>query len=152
MRRIVWLLLIAGILWSAWWGVTAFGIRTGIYTWFEERRTEGWQAELADVGLSGWPLNVTADIAAPALADPGTPLPDAHDIPSRSKSIVANGDTPPHNRRRSQRTGLYRGFKVRFVGGKRILCRKALEAKHLAERGDPTGGLSMQLPRSTTMA
>ena len=72
MRRIVWLLLIAGILWSAWWGITAFGIRTGIYTWFEERRTEGWQAELADVGLSGWPLNVTADIAAPALADPGT--------------------------------------------------------------------------------
>ncbi|WP_298839292.1 DUF2125 domain-containing protein [uncultured Roseobacter sp.] len=72
MRRIVWFLLIAGVAWSAWWGVTAFGMRSGILTWFEERRAEGWQAELNDVELGGWPLAINAELEEPALADPET--------------------------------------------------------------------------------
>ncbi|WP_300036497.1 DUF2125 domain-containing protein [uncultured Roseobacter sp.] len=72
MRRIVWITLVAAGLWSVWWGITAFGLRNSIDTWFEERRAEGWQAELSGIGLSGWPLSVIAALQTPVLADPDT--------------------------------------------------------------------------------
>lgn len=55
MRKLVWLILGVVILWVLWWGTATFALRTGIETWFEDRREDGFQAEYASHATKGFP-------------------------------------------------------------------------------------------------
>lgn len=74
MRRLVWSVLVLGLLWSAWWFGIGTALRTGIAGWFDARRAEGWQADLARPALTGFPARVGVVLDDIALADPGTGL------------------------------------------------------------------------------
>ncbi len=70
MRRLIWILLILSILWCAWWAVFGFGLKTGLETWFKDRRDAGWQAEYSTLELHGFPTRVRTNFTAIELADP----------------------------------------------------------------------------------
>lgn len=72
MRRLVWLVLLAALMWSGWWFFAATSLQRGIGQWFMDREQEGWQAEAVDVTVSGYPFRLEAFIDRPALADPDT--------------------------------------------------------------------------------
>ncbi|MEP0960593.1 MAG: DUF2125 domain-containing protein [Roseobacter sp.] len=70
MRRLIWLVIFCAVLWGAWWFFAATTVQMGILKWFEHQRSLGWQAEVARVDKSGFPLNLNLRLAEPALADP----------------------------------------------------------------------------------
>lgn len=74
MRRLILGLAMLALLWCGWWAVAAFGLSSGAQAWFDARRGEGWQADLDGVDTGGFPNRITADLIAPALADPDTGL------------------------------------------------------------------------------
>ncbi|MEM9350376.1 MAG: DUF2125 domain-containing protein [Pseudomonadota bacterium] len=72
MRWIIWVLAIATIFWSGYWFVAASFIERGATAWFDERRAEGWQAEVASLETSGFPYRFDTRLTDVALADPST--------------------------------------------------------------------------------
>lgn len=72
MRRLIWLGCVFAVLWSGWWFFAAAGLQSGLTGWFEDRRSEGWQAEVTDTTLSGFPLKLDVTLERPMLADPET--------------------------------------------------------------------------------
>lgn len=70
--RLAKLLIALAAVWSLYWAAAAWGLRTGIATWFAEQERQGWQAEFAGLETSGYPLRHLNRIQRPALADPGT--------------------------------------------------------------------------------
>ena len=74
MRKLIWIFVLAAILWSGWWLVASISIRTGIATWFESREAEGWQAELGELTGGGFPLSLQTSLRDVALADPDAGL------------------------------------------------------------------------------
>lgn len=71
MRLIKGLVALA-VLWCLAWAVMGFGLRQAVSGWFEARAQDGWQAELSDVALAGFPLRHRVALGAPMLADPAT--------------------------------------------------------------------------------
>lgn len=71
MRMLTWLCLGAA-LWLIYWGVAAWGLRSGLNHWFDEQRRQGWQAEYNALTTAGFPLRHITRLAHPVLADPGT--------------------------------------------------------------------------------
>jgi hypothetical protein len=69
MRRLIWIVLFFAILWCAWWAVFGWGLKSALDTWFEDRRTAGWQADYATLELRGFPARVQADMTDIVLAD-----------------------------------------------------------------------------------
>lgn len=74
MRRLVSILIGIAALWCLWWAGATFWLVQGTEAWFEDRRAEGWQAELAGVDAGGFPTRLEAHLEAPELADPETGL------------------------------------------------------------------------------
>lgn len=74
MRRLVWFGLVLVLLWSGWWVFASFAIQNGLDAWLEDRRAEGWQADVADRTVVGYPMTLDARLTAPVLADPQTGL------------------------------------------------------------------------------
>lgn len=72
MRRLVWLGAIFALMWSGWWYFAATSLQSSVTQWFEERRAEGWQADMADTRIGGYPLALGVTLERPALADPQT--------------------------------------------------------------------------------
>lgn len=72
MMRLLGWIVVLGIGWSAYWGIAAAGLRTGLSGWFATQETRGWQAEFAGIGTSGYPFRHRTRIDGPALADPAT--------------------------------------------------------------------------------
>ncbi|WP_164727028.1 DUF2125 domain-containing protein [Shimia sediminis] len=72
MKRLVIVVLIAALGWSAYWFIGATGVKTGFVAWFDQRQTEGWQAEASDVSVSGYPNRFDTTFTNIALADPDT--------------------------------------------------------------------------------
>jgi hypothetical protein len=67
-------MLLAGLAlligWSAYWWIAATGVRNGIDDWLAARQADGWVAEYADLGVSGYPSRVDARFENLSLADP----------------------------------------------------------------------------------
>ncbi|MBB5514310.1 hypothetical protein FHS89_000308 [Rubricella aquisinus] len=67
-------MLLAGLAlligWSAYWWLAASSLRNGIDDWLTARQADGWIAEYADLGISGYPSRVDARFDDLALADP----------------------------------------------------------------------------------
>lgn len=69
MVRVLWVLVVLVALWCGWWALAAFGFSSSIQAWFEERRAEGWQAEVSEIATAGFPTQVTARLRDVNLAD-----------------------------------------------------------------------------------
>lgn len=72
MLRLIRIAILLGLLWSGYWYVAGMSLRNGISDWFDARQSEGWQAEYAELGTSGYPLRHINLLTYPALADPAT--------------------------------------------------------------------------------
>jgi hypothetical protein len=71
MRRILWLGLIAGVLWCLWWLAGSGVMQVAGQRWLDDRRAEGWQAD-ANIGSGGFPTAFQTRLTDLALADPET--------------------------------------------------------------------------------
>lgn len=60
------------LFWAMYWGVAAYGLRSGITGWFEAQQDRGWQADYAQISTGGFPVNHVTTLDSPALADPAT--------------------------------------------------------------------------------
>lgn len=74
MRKLIWLVISAALLYSGYWFVAAKGSERAIAAWLDARGSAGWQAEYASVETRGFPLRLERVIEAPQLADPATGL------------------------------------------------------------------------------
>ncbi len=72
MIRLIKIMVVLALVWSAWWYGSGYLLRHGITTWFDSRAEQGWRAELADITTSGYPLRHFTLLSSPALADPAT--------------------------------------------------------------------------------
>ena len=72
MRRLVWLGVVLAVLWSGWWFFASMAIKNGVSAWLADRRAEGWQADVAQTRISGFPVSLNVTLTDPALADPQT--------------------------------------------------------------------------------
>ena len=73
MRAVVWMLVLAGLLWCGYWAVGSVGVSRAVTGWLEDRTNEAWQAE-AGVAVAGFPRAFDLTLADVALADPETGL------------------------------------------------------------------------------
>ena len=74
MIRLLKFATVAAILWSLFWTVTGYGIRSGIEGWFAARSDRGWQVEYSAISGGGYPLLHQTRIDQPMLADPASGL------------------------------------------------------------------------------
>lgn len=74
MRRLIWFGGLVALLWSGWWFFAAVAIQNGLDRWLNDRRAEGWQADVSDLSVIGYPLRLEANLEQPVLADPQTGL------------------------------------------------------------------------------
>lgn len=72
MLRLIRIGIVLALLWSGYWFVAGYSLRSGIEEWFDARRTEGWQADYAELSTSGFPARHLTRLDHPALADPAT--------------------------------------------------------------------------------
>lgn len=71
MRLLKWLSLGAAV-WILYWGVAAWGLRSGLESWFAGQHRLGWQVSYGPLSTGGFPLRHVTGIAQPVLADPAT--------------------------------------------------------------------------------
>jgi hypothetical protein len=64
------LLVLAPVLWTAWWLLAAQTRDRGLAAWLDARRAEGWQAEAAAIATTGFPRRLDTRVERLALADP----------------------------------------------------------------------------------
>jgi hypothetical protein len=72
MMRMVKLVIALVLAWSLYWLVSGMLLRQSLSGWFEAQAARGWQAEVADLSTSGFPLRHVTRLESPALADPAT--------------------------------------------------------------------------------
>ncbi len=72
MNRLLKIVVVLGLLWSGYWYIAGYGLRKGVSAWFDAQEKQGWQADFADIGTSGYPLRHITTLSSPALADPAT--------------------------------------------------------------------------------
>jgi hypothetical protein len=70
MIRLLKILVVLGLAWSAYWYGSGYLVRKGVAGWFNQRAALGWQADFADITTSGFPLRHATTLTSPALADP----------------------------------------------------------------------------------
>ncbi|AHD00107.1 DUF2125 domain-containing protein [Leisingera methylohalidivorans] len=70
--RLAKLLIAALMVWSLYWAAAAWGLRSGVASWFAEQERRGWQAEFSALETGGYPFRHMTRIIRPVLADPGT--------------------------------------------------------------------------------
>lgn len=72
MIRMLKILVVLGLLWSAWWYGAGYMMRRSVANWFDAQQALGWQADYAAMSTSGYPLRLFTTLDKPALADPST--------------------------------------------------------------------------------
>lgn len=66
------LLVLFAVVWGGWWYLATSSVHNRLNTWLEDRRAEGWQAEIASVTRAGFPLRITTILTDISLVDPQT--------------------------------------------------------------------------------
>lgn len=74
MRKLVGLVVVAGLIWSGLWVAASQAIERGLSSWLSDRAAEGWQAETSAIGVLGYPGTMAVRLEGLALADPDTGL------------------------------------------------------------------------------
>ena len=72
MKRLLVAILVAALGWSAYWFIGTSGAKSGFTAWFDARQSEGWQAEVSDISVRGYPNRFDTTFTDIALADPDT--------------------------------------------------------------------------------
>jgi hypothetical protein len=72
MKRLLILILVLSLGWSAYWFLGATRAKSGFQDWFAARQAEGWLAETSQITVNGYPNRFDATFANVALADPET--------------------------------------------------------------------------------
>jgi hypothetical protein len=70
MRILLAIVILAAAGWSGFWWFNATARERALDRWLEERRADGWQAEAADIRVTGFPNRVDVLIDDLRLADP----------------------------------------------------------------------------------
>ena len=70
LKLLTGLAVVAALGWVAWWFIGARTQEAALAGWFRDRAAEGWQAEFAELVVTGFPDRFVRRIEAPALADP----------------------------------------------------------------------------------
>lgn len=70
MRRLIWIITLAGLAWCGWWWAASTGLQGAVNQWLGDRRAEGWQAEVSGLAGGGFPVTLQAGLRDLALADP----------------------------------------------------------------------------------
>ncbi|RYH09287.1 DUF2125 domain-containing protein [Tropicimonas sp. IMCC6043] len=68
--RLLWLVALFAVGWSAWWGWGAWRAQTGLESWMEARRDAGWLAEWDRISVAGFPTRIDRTISGLVLANP----------------------------------------------------------------------------------
>ncbi|MDJ0857528.1 MAG: DUF2125 domain-containing protein [Dinoroseobacter sp.] len=74
MRLLIAFVIFAALGWASYWWVGARAVETAFVAWFEAREAEGWQAEVSDLKVNGFPNRFDTTLTEPRLADPATGL------------------------------------------------------------------------------
>lgn len=74
MRFLLGIVTIGAALWSGYWFVGQSGVTAGFDAWFEDRRGEGWAAEVSALETKGFPNRFDTEFTDLVLADPDTGL------------------------------------------------------------------------------
>ena len=72
MIRLIVILLIGALAWMTWWGFGQVAYEEGLGSWIEQRRTEGWAADVGDMKTAGFPNRFDTLMTDLRLADPDT--------------------------------------------------------------------------------
>lgn len=74
MRRLIWVFCVLVLLWSVCWAVTAYLIRDSVANWVAVLRAQGWETQLTDLSVGGFPIGFRSTAASLALSDPASGL------------------------------------------------------------------------------
>lgn len=72
LKRLLIVILAAAALWGGYWAIGARTAKSGLESWFAERRAEGWQADYAYLSVAGFPNRFDTTFEDLAIADPDT--------------------------------------------------------------------------------
>lgn len=72
MIRLLVVIVAAAALYAGYWFVGSNGAAAGFERWFEDRRAEGWIAEVEDINTRGFPSRFDTTLTNISLADPDT--------------------------------------------------------------------------------
>ena len=64
------IVILAALAWSGFWWFNASARERALDRWLAERRADGWQAEAADLRVTGFPNRVDVLVTDLRLADP----------------------------------------------------------------------------------
>ncbi len=70
MRRLVRVLIFLAVVWSGYWALAGYGVRSAIAGWFAHQQNLGWQADYSDLEIAGYPWHHKTRLNHVALADP----------------------------------------------------------------------------------
>ena len=72
MGRLIIFILVAAGLWMGYWAFGSITLERALKDWIEQRRSEGWVAEVSDLNVSGFPNRFDTTLTDIVLADPET--------------------------------------------------------------------------------
>ena len=74
MRKLIWIMVLAALAWSAWWFIGAAALRRGIDAAVDEMRASGWQVAIEDRRVRGFPNRFDTTLVAPSLTETGSDI------------------------------------------------------------------------------
>lgn len=72
MKRLLFVIIAAAALYAGYWFVGSNGATAGFERWFEDRRSEGWVADVESIETRGFPSRFDTTLTGISLADPDT--------------------------------------------------------------------------------
>lgn len=72
MGRLIVVILVASLGWMAWWMFGSSALDRTLTAWVDERRAEGWAADVADIDVAGFPNRFDTTLSDVRFADPQT--------------------------------------------------------------------------------
>lgn len=72
MTRLIVVILVGALAWMVWWASGQIAYEKGLNAWIEQRRGEGWAADVAELNTAGFPSRFDTTLTDLRLADPAT--------------------------------------------------------------------------------
>ncbi|MEO1048886.1 MAG: DUF2125 domain-containing protein, partial [Pseudomonadota bacterium] len=72
MIRLIVILLVGALAWMIWWVAGHTAYERGLSAWIDQRRGEGWAADVGSLTTAGFPNRFDTTLTDLRLADPET--------------------------------------------------------------------------------
>lgn len=72
MVRLIVVILVAALGWMTWWAFGSSALDRTLTDWVDQRRSEGWAADVADIDVAGFPNRFDTTLTDVHFADPQT--------------------------------------------------------------------------------